>query len=307
MYDHATWSQRFAEWLKTRYSSADTVRNYRSGLRPFFEFLEEQGVETVTAVGADLLEGYRTWTFYQKLPGTQKSLSVGAQVARLMSVKTFYRFVTQAGFMPFNPAASLELPKVKSPLPSVLSEAEVLRLLEVPDVRTAFGLRDRALLELLYGTALRNSELCGLRLDQVDLPQRQLVIAKGKGLKGRLLPLGDEARAWLEAYLRDARPQLLRSEGISEVFLDRWGHAGLQRSALSAIVRGLAREGKLEKKVTPHTLRHSCATHMLRRGAGLRHLQKLLGHASSATTELYAQVEISDLQRVIARCHPREQ
>jgi integrase/recombinase XerD len=129
---------------------------------------------------------------------------------------------------------------------------------------------------------------------------------RGKGNKSRVVPIGDEAQLWLNAYLVRVRPQLLRKADVPFVFLDRWGQNGLGREGLSGIVRKLGRQAKLGKPVTPHALRHSCATHMLRHGAGLRQLQQLLGHASPVTTEHYTQVEISDLKRVISRCHPRE-
>jgi integrase/recombinase XerD len=131
-------------------------------------------------------------------------------------------------------------------------------------------------------------------------------IQQGKGDKPRVVPLGQEAQAWLETYLEKVRPRWLRNPQLTTIFLDRWGHNGLSRAGVCQIVRQLGRDAKLGKTVTPHILRHSCATHMLRRGAGLRQIQQLLGHSQLTSTEHYTRVEVSDLRRVIARCHPRE-
>ena len=165
---------------------------------------------------------------------------------------------------------------------------------------------DRALLEVLYGTALRNGEVCSLTLDQVDLAQHLVRLQKGKGNKGRVVPLGQEAQVWLELYLEKVRPGLLRNPALTFLFLDRWGHKALLRATVSKIVRDLGRRAELGKVVTPHILRHSCATHMLRRGAGLRQIQRLLGHEQLSSTEHYTRVEVSDLRRLLTRCHPRE-
>jgi len=205
-----------------------------------------------------------------------------------------------------NPASQLELPGHKPPLPVVLTESEVLKLLETPDIKKLTGIRDRALLELLYGTGLRNGELCSLTLDLLDLATHRVRLQKGKGEKPRVLPLGQEAQAWLELYLENVRPFWLRDPAVQAVFLDRWGSGPILRTAVSGLVRQLGRKAGLGKAVTPHALRHSCATHMLRRGASLRHLQQLLGHEQISSTEHYTRVEVSDLRRVLLRCHPRE-
>ena len=300
------WRERFRDWLTVRYASPDTVRNYLAGLVPFFEFIQGLGLASWTQATRDIIEEYRGRLFYRKHSKTGKALSVGTHVARLMAVKIFFRFLVREGFLMANPTAQLELPRRKTPLPEVLSEFEVVRLLEFPDTMTLSGIRDRALLELLYGTALRNSEVCSLTLDQVDLERHQVRLQKGKGNKGRVVPLGEESQAWLERYLEHVRPQWLRSPGLTAVFLDRWGHKALSSNGLAQIVRGLARAAQLGKAVSPHVLRHSCATHMLKRGASLRHIQQLLGHSSLTSTEHYTRVEISDLRRVLTRCHPRE-
>ena len=161
-------------------------------------------------------------------------------------------------------------------------------------------------MELLYGTGVRNSELCSLTLELLDLACHTVRLQKGKGNKPRILPLGQEAQAWLELYLEKVRPFWLRNSQCQAVFLDRWGSGPITRSTLSMLVRKLSKKGGLGKAATPHALRHSCATHMLRRGAGLRHIQQLLGHEQLSSTEHYTRVELSDLRKVLSRCHPRE-
>ncbi len=299
------WVARFTEHLTVR-CSRDTVATYRRSLRRCLEYLAGCGVTRLSEVTAELLEGYRAHLFAQRHPRTGQPLGLGSQKAYLLAVKAFFRFALREGLVAYNPAARLELPQVRETMPGVLSEAEVLAFLEVPDLATPLGVRDRTLLEILYGTALRNQELCSLTLDQLDLGRHLVRLRRGKGNKGRVVPLGGEAQAWLELYLARVRPQLLRASGVQAVFLNRWGTAGMQRAALTAIVRRLVRRSGLGKAVTPHTLRHSCATHMLRRGAGLRQLQTLLGHACLSSTEHYTHVELSDLRRALRRCHPRE-
>jgi integrase/recombinase XerD len=291
--------------MLVRQFSKDTMNNYARGLKHLVAFLDIYGVVRLTEVTPDVLEEYRTALFYRKTE-QGKSLTVGTQVAWLMSAKSFFRFLVHDGYLLSDPARRLELPRRGKNLPNVLSEQEVKLLIETPNIQTAFGLRDRTILELLYGSGIRNQELCNLQLDHLDRCRKLVRIVRGKGNKSRVVPIGDEAQVWLNAYLIRVRPQLLRKADVPFVFLDRWGQNGLGREGLSGIVRKLGRQAGLSKPVTPHALRHSCATHMLRHGAGLRQLQKLLGHASPVTTEHYTQVEISDLKRVISRCHPRE-
>jgi integrase/recombinase XerD len=188
---------------------------------------------------------------------------------------------------------------------TILSERETLRLLEAPPVDSELGVRDRAILEVLYGTGLRNTELCQLNLDELDFARHLLRVSHGKGDKPRLVPLGEEAEIWLQEYLLKVRPRLLRNANDHQVFLGSRG-CPLTRARLATLVSRWARRAGLQKHTTPHTLRHSCATHMLAHGADLRYIQAMLGHSSPETTQRYTRVEISDLRKVILRCHPRE-
>ena len=298
------WQTRFREYMQLRQWSPRTIATYTAELRPFFAFLAEQGVTGLGGVTRETVEGYRTWLFYARYRG--RRLTLRCQATRLSALKAFLRFLFMEHFLLADPGAGVELPRVPRALPrAFLSEEQATQLIEAPDVTTSLGLRDRAVLEVLYGTAIRNTELCRLSLDEVDLERRELRIHQGKGGKSRVVPLGEEAQAWLEAYLEKGRPSLLRSTSQQFVFLS-WRGRGMTRTALAAVVSRAGRAAGIERVVTPHVLRHCCATHMLRRGAGIRHLQELLGHECLSTTQRYTHVEVSDLRRVLARCHPRE-
>lgn len=300
------WRARFADWLGVRYRSRDTRNNYISHLKSFLEFVLALGLTSWGEANRDVLEEYRAHVFSLRHPRTGNPLRVGTHIAHLMAVKVFFKFLSREGYVLNNPASDLELPRHKKGLPVVLTEPEILKLIDVPDTARKTGIRDRAILELLYGTGLRNNELCSLTLDLLDLAGHTVRLQQGKGNKPRLLPLGQEAQSWLELYLEKVRPFWLRNSQCQAVFLDRWGGRAIQRATLSMLVRKLGKKAGLGKAVTPHALRHSCATHMLRRGAGLRHIQQLLGHEQLASTEHYTRVELTDLRKVLSRCHPRE-
>ena len=195
--------------------------------------------------------------------------------------------------------------QIKLSLTNLLSEKETNKLLLEPDITTPLGIRNRAIIELLYATGVRNSELREMLLGEIDLDRKELFVAKGKGGKSRRLPLGEEAAACLEDYLSNSRPYLAGPTSGEVVFLSCGGHK-LTRGKLSLMVREVAEACGLDKLVTPHLLRHACATHMLRRGAGIRQLQVLLGHSELSTTQRYTRIEIGDLHKVVSQFHPRE-
>ena len=296
------WSSRFSEWMRLRNWSEQTIKNYKCGLKLFFEYLQSQGVPSLGAVTRDLVEGFRTHLFYRRVRG--KPIAMSSQSGRLQCAKSFLRFLARENYLLADPSTTVDLPKVPRPLPRVLSEQEVLKLLEAPDTSGLCGIRDRAVLEVFYATAVRNQELANLCLDDLDREHQALWVREGKGKKSRMVPLGEEALAWLDEYLARVRPQLVTREKESRIFLSSRGFPMSQGVLITLVARHALKAGL--KKVKPHTLRHSCATHMLRRGAELRHLQALLGHSSPTITEHYTQVEISDLHKVLRRCHPRE-
>jgi integrase/recombinase XerD len=304
--DLRLWQARFRDYMNiTKGWSPRTVEAYSSELKPFFHFLERQGLTNVSRLTRTHLESYRQELFYLRV--RDKPLARSTQSLRLTSILGFIRFLFRENYLLLDIAARFELPKIKETLPrTVLSEREALQLIEQPDINTPLGIRERAMLELFYGTGMRNSELRLLQIDQVDLERGLLRIDHGKGNKARVVPLGEEALVWLEEYLIKVRPQLVRSADQTLVFPGLLARE-IPRGALAVLVRRLARKAGIEKVVTPHVLRHTCVTHMLRRGASVRHLQSLLGHACLNTTQRYTRVEISDLAKVIEQFHPREQ
>lgn len=298
------WKTRFGEYLQVRQFAARTVQNYVAELKPFFEFLESIAVKDLASVTRDVIEEYRARLCYADHNG--QKLTAVTQGTRLAAIKAFTRYLSRERFLLVDPAAGVELPRVPRFTPPILlSEEEAKRLMETPDTKTFLGLRDRAILEVLYGTGLRNAELCHLTLEEIDLARKEIRLKRGKGGKGRVLPLGDEAASWLGEYLERSRPILIRAASEPLVFLSCRGMF-LPRASLGGIVRRTAQRAGIEKRVTVHSLRHCYATHMLAAGAGVRHLQTLLGHESLATTQRYTKVEVTDLRIVLQNFHPRE-
>jgi len=300
----ALWQARFAEYLDQRRYARRTVEEYLRELHHFFAFLDADGVQSPADITRERVEGYRAWLSARRRRG--RPLGASTQLHRLNYVKGFLRFLARERFLPLDPGADVEGPRVGyAPPRTLLSESEVERLLDVAAGEDALDVRDRAILEVFYGTAIRNEELCALLVEDVDLGRGELRVRCGKGSKARLLPLGEAAVDWLRRYLTEARPQLAQDPEQRLLFVTLRGRR-LLRGKLALMVRTRARQAGLRKVVTPHVLRGCCATHMLRHGAGLRHLQELLGHASPEATQRYTRIEVSDLRRVLRRCHPRE-
>ncbi|MCE7874499.1 recombinase XerD [bacterium CPR1] len=298
------WKRLFSDWLTLGTWSVRSRQEYPGQLTGLFEFLQARGVERLGEVTRELLQDYRLHLYHRRHRG--RTLAMSSQNRKLCVVKVFFRFLLEERYLLVDPAAGLVLPRFVRMLPAVPTEKEVRRLLAAPDVRTALGLRDRAILELVYSTGMRNTELRELCLDDIDTDRRTVRIRKGKGSKSRVVPLGQEAAYWLDAYLSSGRPRFKPAPDQLRVFLSAKKGPLLTREVVSNIVTRAARKAGLKKRITTHSLRHAVATHMLRRGAGLRHLQEMLGHASAGTTQIYTRVEITDLRRVHRKCHPRE-
>ncbi|MBI4758322.1 MAG: tyrosine-type recombinase/integrase [Chloroflexi bacterium] len=298
------WTQRLKDRLQLKGFAVRTIENYVGELPSLLGFLEGQGIRQLSQVLPLHLEAYRTHLFYLEHRG--RRLTLGTQSRRLSAVKTFFRLMARAGYLLVDPAAALELPKTPETLPrTLLNEKEMDRLLQACNVHEPLGLRDRAILETLYGSAVRNSELLALTLDDVEMVRGEVWVRCGKGGKSRVVPLGAQALAWVETYLDRSRPFLVRSEAERHLFLSARGQQ-LGRRWLSFIVQHAGQRAGLAQRVTPHALRHACVTHMLRRGARIRHLQTMLGHACLNSTQRYTRVEIVDLQRMHRKFHPRE-
>ena len=280
--------------------SANTVAAYRRDLASYVDFLAARGIDDAADVTA-----VEVSEFVRQLTAGRATSSVARHVA---SVRTFHQFALDEALTTTNPAADVSPPRLGQRLPKALTIDQVTRMLEAPDRDTPDGLRDAALLELLYGTGARVSEVCGLDVDDVTValadPDAGLRLL-GKGNKERMVPLGSYARSAVDAYLVRARTGLARAgSGSPALLLNQRGGRLSRQSAWAAIKRAAAAAG-ITEEVSPHSLRHSFATHLLDGGADLRVVQELLGHSSVATTQIYTLVTIEHLREVHAAAHPR--
>jgi len=294
----------FEQDLAVRYARR-TAEHYRADGRAFLMWLARSGLALKDVRGEDL-HRYQGELFAQRrIDG--RPLAASSIALRLIAVRTLFRFLVRRSCLLFDPSGTLELPRVEKRLPRViLTEAEARRIVTAPSGHSPADRRDRALLETLYATGLRVSELIGLRPEDVDTDERLVRIVRGKGGKDRNVPLTAAAARAIEAYLVHGRPQLVAGarEPSTRLFLRGRGSV-MTRTAVGEVVRRWATKARVGKRVTCHTVRHSVATHLLRAGADIRQIQSLLGHQSLSTTERYTHVEISDLRRVIERAHPR--
>lgn len=242
----------------------------------------------------------------EKAAAEPKRLSVGTQANRLAAVRKFFSWLLSEQQIAYNSASTLQLPKQPQRLPRVLTKTEARRLIEATPAVKPRDIRDRAILETLYATGIRRAELIALTLYDADLQTATLRIEHGKGNTKRVVPLTQAAIAALKLYLETTRSLFAREAGQVRLFVSSRSGGPLDDDDIVRIVTKAANRAGLSKHVTPHTLRHTCATHLLKGRADIRQIQKLLGHRRRSSTEVYTRVELSDLAEVIARCHPRE-
>jgi integrase/recombinase XerD len=302
----------FIEWTAARQFSAMTVKARRIEMGYFVDWCEERAVRRPDDVTRSLLERYRQHIFQYRRKTDGAPLSHQTQAKRLISVRAFFQWMARQHHLLYNPASELELPRQQQRLPrDILTVAEVEQVLNACDTRdpSGLGLRDRAMLEALYSTGMRRSELTSLRADDLDLGRGTVFIRQGKGGKDRVVPIGSRACRWVGRYLFEVRPELVDVDDDGTLFLARHGQ-GMQAKQLSNIVRQAIATANLERfkdthpNAACHLLRHACATHMLENGADIRYIQALLGHADLSTTEVYTRVSILQLKAVHERTHP---
>ena len=276
--------------------SARTLSAYERDLTRWWRSVSESGVGDPVEVTLDLL---REWIFGLKDAGL-----AGTSIRRAQSaVRTYFRFLLSEGVLDVDPTERLESPRVARKLPDFLTQTEVVRLLDAPDSERPLFWRDRAILELLYASGLRVSELVDLPLSGLDLGEA-FVTVFGKGSKERIVPMGGPAVRTLERYLRDVRPRLDKGRGEGHVYLNARG-TRMRRESVWKLVKKSARRAGIVKNVSPHTLRHTFATHLVEGGADLAAIQELLGHADISTTQIYTHVDREYLRDVHRRFHPR--
>ncbi|EMF0041728.1 site-specific tyrosine recombinase XerD [Enterococcus hirae] len=276
--------------------SLNTRKSYERDLLQYLHYLEDEQITSWQDV-----DRYVVINYLEKMHDEKKA---PATVTRMItSLRRFHQFLRQERLTDHDPMQHIDTPKKVQKLPSTLSLTEVERLIETPDTTQNLGIRDRAILEVMYATGMRVSELVGLKLSDLHL-SLGLVQTLGKGDKERIIPLGDYAIQWLERYLDEARPLLVANPSETHVFVNHHG-TGLSRQGIWKNLKQLVREAGINKEVTPHTLRHSFATHLLENGADLRTVQELLGHADISTTQIYTHITKKRMTDVYKQHFPR--
>ena len=276
--------------------SSNTVQSYKRDLQKFAEYLRKRAKKSLEAVTRDDIVKFMT---YQK----DRGLSASSAARSLAALKTFWKFLVMERIVRDNVAAVVETPKTWKKVPDVLNSDEIDRLLGAPSGRGAAAKRDKAILELMYATGLRVSEVAGLKKAGVNL-DAGFVRCIGKGGKERVVPLGSVAAGAIAAYLDKARGKLASKEEVGHLFLSKLGK-GLSRQSIWKIIKKYAVEAGITKRISPHTLRHSFATHLLEGGAELRGVQEMLGHADISTTQIYTHINKDRLKKTHEKFHPR--
>jgi len=295
----------YLKHLQTLGRSYYTIRGAKYGLRDLACFLEEEKASCLQDLNSDVLYEYQQDLAF-RLTAKGKLLSLRTQGQALGVVKAFTRFLKDHDYLIGNPGKAIHLPKKPKRLPKViLSKDEVQKLMEAPDIRTNRGYRNRVILEILYDTAIRRSELSDIKLNNLDL-NAGFIHVRGKGDKDRVVPLSKRVCQLVENYIIMVRPEFLQGKDSGYLILNRWGQK-MDPNGIWAVVKRCAHLAGIRKTVSTHTFRHTCATHMLKNGAPVRHIQEMLGHESLESTQIYTRVTINDLKEIHAKYHPSEQ
>ena len=289
--------QKYIKHLELeRNISRYTMRNYTNDIKGFLAYLSDIGIDSPAKVKRSTMRRYLGWLH-------DAGTSRGSISRKLSALRSFYRYLLREKLIDSEPLSTLSSPKQAKRLPTFLTHGEMAKLLVAPDSSTPQGLRDRAVLELLYATGLRVSEIVSLDLKDIDLGSRQLRVW-GKGAKERVVLMGKPAAEALQLYLKNARPKLQSQTDTQAVFLNRFGERVVERR-IQHIIKKYARQAGLEMRVFPHILRHTFATHLLDGGADLRSVQDLMGHARLSSTQVYTHVTQSQIRRKYLAAHPR--
>lgn len=293
----------WAEWMGAHGYSPRTVENRQRMLAHLVVWLDERGIGRPVDVTRPMLDRYQRWLFhYRKANGDP--LTFRSQSQRLLPVRAFFKWAARHHHLVHNPASELELPKVEKRLPRpALTAAEAELVLAQPDLSTAAGVRDRAMLETLYSTGIRRIELAGLAVFDIDHDRHTVLVRQGKGRKDRLIPIGERALAWIDRYHHEARPRWAREPDNGVLFLTANGDS-FSLDRLTQLARHYVTMSGVNKQGACHLFRHTLATLMLEGGADLRYVQQMLGHADISTTQIYTHVSIRHLQAIHTATHP---
>ncbi|NLA04875.1 MAG: site-specific tyrosine recombinase XerD [Firmicutes bacterium] len=291
------WAEKFSHYLTVEKGlSRNTIDSYRRDLNNFFVFLAGEKVSLPKEVSRDLINGY--------LLSLKQAGRAASTISRnVASIRSFFNFLVQENLIEDNPAQLVRSPRIEKRLPRVLTTKEVDRLLQQPSSDGQAGLRDKAMLELLYASGIRVSELVSLNLTDFS-PEAGFLRCRGKGMKERIVPVGSVAVKYVGEYLSSGRRKMLKRGDEKALFLNHHGRR-LTRQGFWKILKKYARQSKLSDEVTPHTLRHSFATHLIENGADLRSVQEMLGHSDISTTQIYTQITRHKIREVYDKTHPR--
>lgn len=283
-----------------------TIEGHVFYLNRFCAYLQAAGIGSISAVTRKAITDYQVHLISEINKYTGKPNTPSYLNKNLQSIKCFLRFLLEEGYLAENPARDIPYAREPQRLPrSVLTQSDMIKLLQAPVTGTILGYRDRTIFEVLYSTGMRKAELNNLLVADVDYEDGFIRINAGKGKKDRVVPLGRIACHYVKTYIKCVRPLLIRDQGNNYLFLSLRGNR-LSKNMVWQYVKTYAAKADMNKNVSPHTFRHTCATLMLRNNANIRHIQELLGHSSLDSTQVYASVSIADLKIVHSRCHPRE-
>lgn len=295
--------ERFLEWMAVQNYSKQTIKTRRCAIEVFLVWCDERSITRPGEVTLPILERYKRHIYlYRTAKG--KPMTINSQVNRLVGVRMFFKWLARNNHILFNPAADMELPRQEKRLPkNAFTASEAEQVLSQPDLSHPRGIRDRAILETLYSTGMRRSELSRLKLYDVDANKGIAIIEQGKGKKDRVVPIGERALAWIEKYIDEARPSFTQELGDGPLFVVKGG-SQVNPGYLTQLAKTYIDAADTGKRGACHIFRHTMATLMLEGGADLRCVQEILGHADLSSTQIYTQVSIKRLKEVHTRTHP---
>lgn len=297
--------KEYFDYLASRGIKESTMRYVEFYLEQFHEWLRGQPVKYTHEVTPKIMDEYQYYLMNDYKPKRVKKLSVFAVIHSLQTVKKYFGYLVKNKFIFLDPTIEMELPEKPIQIPKgILTPAEVESLINAPD-NTPVGVRDKAMLELMYSSALRRGELCDLDLYDANLKDMVIHVRISKTNRARLVPMGTKAKEAIEQYLLSSRPIMARHPGENALFISQYG-TRITKGCVNYIVKAYSKKVKLEKKISPHGLRHSCATHLLQNGADIIHIQRILGHARLKTTQIYTRVINPDLKKAHEKAHPRK-
>ncbi|OGH60977.1 MAG: hypothetical protein A3G34_17485 [Candidatus Lindowbacteria bacterium RIFCSPLOWO2_12_FULL_62_27] len=296
--------EQYTEAMQVKGHTPDTLNRAIYSFRKFTIWCEERGVLRPTEVTRPIVERFQRFLFHSINPRTDRPISLAYQNTVLTNLRSFFRWLAKQNLVLYNPVADIDIPRRDKRLPKkILNQEELGRVMNAPDLRTPLGLRDRAILETLYSTAIRRMEVCNLNVDDVDIETGIVFVRQGKGRKDRVVPIGERACRWIRAFLHDGRPHLVTPPDPGALFLTPAGRR-MPRGRLTACVISHLSKCGVTHRGASHLFRHTCATHMLEGGADIRYIQAMLGHAVLQTTEIYTHVAIKKLKEIHTATHP---